>query len=73
VSNRERSASTVNTFSSLYNCGFFLSLETLGIIRWVGVVGVVGVVGFVVRDSDMGDGRRADYFIESKHSMAINS
>ena len=55
MSNGDGSASVVNTFSSWYDCGFFLRFTTLGTIRGVGVVGVVGVVGFVVRDSDVGD------------------
>ena len=46
----------VSTFSSLYDCAFFLSFMTLGIIMKVGVVGVVGVVGFVVRESDVEEG-----------------
>ena len=45
----------VNTFSSWYDCGFFLGFMALGTIRGVGVVGVVGVEGFVVRDSDVGN------------------
>ena len=53
MSNGEGSASKVNTFSSWYDSGFFLSFMTLGFIRKVGVVGVVGVVGSVVRDSDV--------------------
>jgi len=57
----------VSTFSSLYDCAFFLSFMTLGFIMKVGVVGVVGVVWFMVKDSDVGDGREeeADYFKES--------
>ena len=53
----------VNMLSSWYDCGFLLSFIMLGV---VGVVVVVGAVGFVVKDSDVGDGREeeADYFKE---------
>jgi len=67
VSNGEGSELMVNTLSSWYDWGFLLSFIMLGSIRVVGVVVVVGAVGFVVKDSDVGDGREeeADYFKES--------
>ena len=63
MSNGEGSELMVNMLSSWYDCGFLLSFIMLGV---VGVVVVVGAVGFVVKDSDVGDGREeeADYFKE---------